>query len=277
MSAGVTAALAFCACLVLLGITIGIYFAVKGGEEDTSSTGTPASPAVNPLQTLRNSGTKLEPAELDIGALTAPKAVTTQPTGLTGPANFTISMDLTIEKEPATWVDILQNVSEATWPITNTNRRKPLIHLSGIGSGYTSKSIIMSLNTSPGTAPADNNFWVDSAENNGWKFTPGTKFNFTATHDATTKNIAVYIDGVKKNEKTMPSAMVYAATNNFTWRPWFSGQDSGYMKVNNVYWFNKVLTQAEITTLQGGTSTYMPQPHSNGVSGYTSEGYMVPY
>ena len=273
MSTGAMVALAFCACLVLLGIAIGIYFAVKGGEEDTTGTPPAPAPAVTPLQTLRNSGTKLEPAELDIGALTAPRAVTTQPTGLTGPANFTISMDLNIEKEPATWVDILMNVSGGTWPLDNADKRKPLIHLSGLASGYTSKSIIMSLNTKPGTVPADNNFWVDSAENNGWKFTPGTKFNFTATHDATTKNIAVYIDGVKKNEKTMPSAMVYAATNNFTWRPWFSGQDSGYMKVNNAYWFNKVLTQAEITTLQGGTSTYMPQPLSMGTSAYVKDDF----
>lgn len=275
MSTGAMAALAFCACLVLVGIAIGIYFAVKGGDEDTTGTPPAPAPAVTPLQTLRNSGTKLEPAELDIGALTAPKAVTTQPPSLTGPANFTISMDLKIEKEPTDWLDILMNVTGTTWPLDNNNR-KPLIHLAGTPQGSIARDIIMSLNTKPGTVPADNNFWVDSAENNGWKFTPGTKFNFTATHDATTKNIAVYIDGVKKNEKTMPSAMVYAATNNFTWRPTQWG-NAGYIKVNNAYWFNKVLTQAEITTLQGGTSTYMPQPPSNGVSGYTSEGYMVPY
>jgi hypothetical protein len=131
----------------------------------------------------------------------------------------------------------------------------------------------MSLNTKPGTVPPDNNFWVDSIENNGWSFTPGTKFNFTATHDAATSNIAVYIDGVKKNEKKMPSAMVYATTNNFTWRPWLSGQDSGYMKVNNAYFFKKVLTQAEITTLQGGTSTYMPQPLSMGTPAYEKEDF----
>jgi hypothetical protein len=226
-----------------------------------AGTGTPApSPSVTPLQTLRNSGTKLEPAELDIGALTAPKAVTTQPTGLTGAANFTISMDLNIEKEPATWVDILQNVTGSTWPL-DSNNRKPLIHLSGLGSGYTSRSVIMSLNNKP-AAPygwGDNNFWVDSAENNGWTFTPGTKFNFTATHDATTRNIAVYIDGVKKNEKNMGTAMVWAATNNFTWRP-TTGGGAGYIKVNNAYFFKKVLTQAEITTLQGGASSGLSAP-----------------
>jgi hypothetical protein len=269
MSPAIIALLACVCCMCLLGLTVGIYFAMNSEES-----GSPApAPALTPLQTLRNSGTKLEPAELDIGALTAPRAVTTQPTGLTGPANFTISMDLTIEKEPPTWVDILQNVTGGTWPLDNADKRKPLIHLSGVGSGYTSKSIIMSLNTKPGTEPADNNFWVDSAENNGWTFTPGTKFNFTATHNATSKKIAVYINGVGKNEKTMPSAMVYAATNNFTWRPFFSGQDSGYMKVNNAYFFKKVLSQAEITTLQGGTSTYMPQPLSMGTSAYVKDDF----
>jgi hypothetical protein len=67
--------------------------------------------------------------------------------------------------------------------------------------------------------------------------------------------------------------MVYAATNNFTWRPFFSGQDSGYMKVNNAYFFKKVLSQAEITTLQGGTSTYMPQPLSMGTSAYVKDDF----
>jgi hypothetical protein len=236
---------------------------------------TPAPATLTAKQTLLASGTKLEPAELDIGALTAPRAVMTQPTGLTGPANFTVSMDLTIEREPNYWIDILQNVTGSTWPLDNDNKRKPSIHLSGIESGYPSRSISMSLNTKPGTAPVDNNFWVDSEENNGFRFTPGTKFNFTATHDATTKKIAVYIDGVKKNEKTMPSAMVYAATNNFTWRP-VAGGNAGYIKVNNPYWFNKALTAAEVTTLVGTTSTYMPQPLTMGTSAYTKEMY-TPY
>lgn len=196
---------------------------------------------------LFSSGIKLEPNEIDIGILTAPRAVTNQPTGLTGPANFTISMDLTIEREPINWVDILQNVTGGTWPLDNDNKRKPLIHLSGVNSGYTSRSIIMSLNTRPGTSPADNNFWVDSAENNGWRFTPGITFNFTATHDSTTRKITVYIDGEKTNEKTMPSAMVYSTTNNFTWRP--TGGDVGSIKVNNAYWLNRVLTDTEISQL----------------------------
>ena len=267
------ALLACVCCMVLVGLTVGIYFALNASGEETTPSGSPSpAAALTPLQTLRSSGTKLEPAELDVGALTAPKAVTTQPTGLTGSANFTISMDLTIEKEPDNWIDILQNVSGSTWPIDNADKRKPLIHLSGTASGYPSKSVIMSLSTKPGTAPPDNNFWVDSAENNGFRFTPGTKFNFTATHDATTSNIAVYIDGAKKNEKHMPSAMVWAATNNFTWRP-ATGGNAGYIKVNNAYFFKKVLTQAEITTLQGGTSTYMAQPLSIGTSAYEKEGY----
>jgi hypothetical protein len=195
---------------------------------------------------LFSSGIKLEPNEIDIGVLTAPRSVTVQPTGLTGPANFTISMDLTIEREPIDWVDILMNVTGSTWPLDNNDKRKPLIHLSGVNSGYTSRSIIMSLNTRPGTSPADNNFWVDSAENNGWKFTPGIKFNFTATHDATTGKITVYIDGEKKNEKIMPSAMIYSTTNNFTWRP--SGGNVGSIKVNNAYWLNRVLTDTEISS-----------------------------
>lgn len=205
---------------------------------------------------LFSSGTRLEPGEIDIGALTAPRAVTNQPTGLTGPANFTISMDLTIEREPTDWLDILMNVTGSTWPL-DSNNRKPLIHLAGIPQGGISRDIIMSLNSSP-AAPygwGDNNYWVDSAENNGWKFTPGVKFNFTATHNAATATVAVYIDGVKKNEKNMGTAMVYSATNNFTWRPTPWG-NAGYIKVNNAYWLNRVLTSAEISQL--GLLNYDP-------------------
>lgn len=205
---------------------------------------------------LFSSGTRLEPGEIDIGALTAPRAVTNQPTGLTGPANFTISMDLTIEREPTDWLDILMNVTGSTWPL-DSNNRKPLIHLAGIPQGGISRDILMSLNSSP-AAPygwGDNNYWVDSAENNGWKFTPGVKFNFTATHNAATATVAVYIDGVKKNEKNMGTAMVYSATNNFTWRPTQWG-NAGYIKVNNAYWLNRVLTSAEISQL--GLLNYDP-------------------
>jgi hypothetical protein len=199
------------------------------------------------------SATRLEPGEIDIGALTAPRAVTNQPTNLTGPANFTISMDFTFQNAPWNWTDILQNVTGDTWPLGEN--RKPLIHVAGWYSGHIAKSVVMSLNSLPG-APfwwGDNNYWVDSGSNNGWTFTPGVKFNFTATHDAATATIAVYIDGVKKNEWVANRAMVYSPTNTFTWRPSAWNLD-GYVKVNNAYWINRVLTSTEITNIASGVS-----------------------
>jgi len=192
------------------------------------------------------SATKLESGEINIGALTAPRAVTNQPTNLTGPANFTISMDLTIENTPFDWVEILQNVTGSTWPLDNNNR-KPLI---GLG---TPKQIHFSVSTQPGTpSGTDPNQWVAS-DQGGFVYTPGTKFNFTATHNAATATIAVYINGVLKHEKIIPSAMVYATTNTFTWRPTLGGI-TGYIKVNNAYWINRVLSATEITNIASGVS-----------------------
>ena len=48
----------------------------------------------------------------------------------------------------------------------------------------------------------------------------------------------------------------------------------GAVKVKNFYWFNKALTDAEVSTLTGTTSTYMPQPLSMGTSAYVKEMYM---
>lgn len=45
MSTGAIVALAFGACLILLGIVVGIYFAVKGGDEDTTTPSPSPSPA----------------------------------------------------------------------------------------------------------------------------------------------------------------------------------------------------------------------------------------
>lgn len=273
MNSGVLAFLFMVVCAIVFSSSAAcLWYFTQEEEEVASPAGSPTPAVTTPLQALRSSGTKLEPAELDIGALTAPRAFTTQPTGLTGPANFTISMDLKIQNTPTDWVDIFQNISGADWPLDNDNKRKPMM---GLG---TPKQIHFSVSTKPGTpSGTDPNQWVAS-DQGGFVYTPGTKFNVTATHNATTSNIAIYIDGVLKHEKHIPSPMVYAATNNFTWAPVKPGGWglTGYLKVNNAYWFNKVLTQAEITTLQGGTSTYMPQPLTMGTSAYVKETYM-PY
>jgi len=51
MSTGAVVALAFGACLILLGIAVGIYFAVKGGDEETTTPApspAPRGPAPSP-------------------------------------------------------------------------------------------------------------------------------------------------------------------------------------------------------------------------------------
>ena len=194
-------------------------------------------------------GQKLEPTDINIGTLSGSTSLTNQPIGLSGSANFTISMDLTVQNEPTDYVEILQNIPGSTWPIDNNNKRKPLIYLTGTAQGAGSKSIGIALSTRPGASPTDRNVGLDSAMNGGWRFTPGSKFKFTATHNAATRTITMYINGVKKCETTMPTAMVYSTTNNFTWRP-SAWNTSGAIVVGNVYWWSRVLTDVENLALQ---------------------------
>jgi len=184
------------------------------------------------------SGQLLEPAEIDIGTTT--RAFTTQPVR-NGITSFTFSLDINIEREtPGVWRDIFQNISGVTWPITNSNMRKPSLHISDSWISFV-------YSTNPGTPPADYNLYADS----NYNVVPGTWFKCTCTVDGPNRTIAMYINGQKQSEKTATVALdIPSGAPAFTWRPVLEN-NNGYMKVKNVYWWNQVLSSDAIKLFAG--------------------------
>jgi hypothetical protein len=100
----------------------------------------------------------------------------------------------------------------------------------------------------------------------------------TVTTDSTTKKLTIYRNGTKVGEIVLGSFAWPAATDKWIFNhPAFSGNhtaQSGSLKVKNVYFWPKVLSDSDISKLT--TSTYMPEPLTMGTSAYTKEMYM-PY
>ena len=186
---------------------------------------------------LIESGQLLEPVEIDIG--TATRAFTNQP--VRNGTSFTFSLDINIErKTPGVWRDIFQNISGGTWPITNSNMRKPSLHISDYWISFT-------YSTNPHTPPNDYNLYADS----NYNVVPGTWFKCTCTVDGPNRTIAMYINGQKQSEKTAGVALdVPSGAPAFTWRPW-NDNNNGYIKVKNVYWWNQVLSSDAIKLFAG--------------------------
>jgi sugar lactone lactonase YvrE len=184
------------------------------------------------------SGQLLEPVEIDIGT-TPPRAFTTQP--VRNGTSFTFSLDINIEgKTPGVWRDIFQNISGVTWPITNSNMRKPSLHISDYWISFT-------YSTNPGGPLSDYNFATDS----NYNVVPGTWFKCTCTVDGPNKTIAMYINGQKQSENTTSGTLAPpTGAPAFTWRPW-NGNNNGYIKVKNVYWWNQVLSSDAIKLFAG--------------------------
>jgi hypothetical protein len=195
---------------------------------------------------LIESGQRLEPAEIDIG--TTQRAFTNQPVR-NGITSFTFSLDINIQNESGSWRDIFQNISGGTWPIVNSDQRKPLLTVSGSDSGGSStRRIYLVYSTNPGGPPNDYNFYVGS---NSFQFVPGTWFKCTFTVDGPNRTIAMYIDGQKQSEqKTDGTLALPGASPAFTWRP-VLGNNNGYIKVKNVYWWNQVLSSDAIKLFAG--------------------------
>jgi hypothetical protein len=184
---------------------------------------------------------------------------------------FTISMDIDIvATAPASgWREIFQNYAGDSWTNNTYNLlgNTPLISIIPPGQTAPQNQVIFRM-------LMDNDLPFEAISSTA--LVPGTYAKFTAVCNDT--SMKIYINGTKVGDITTPTGriMKWRATNNFTWNPtggwWQPGQT---VKVKNGKWWNRALTDAEVSAL--GTSTYMPQPLSMGVSGYTNEGYMVPY
>ena len=186
---------------------------------------------------LIESGQLLEPAEIDIG--TTSRAFTRQP--VRNGTSFTFSLDINIQSEtPGVWRDIFQNIPGPTWPIDNTNKRKPSLHISDSWISFV-------YSTNPGGPPADYNFYTSS----NYNVVPGTWFKCTCTVDGPNRTIAMYINGQKQSENTTSGTLALPTdAPAFTWRP-TSGNNNGYIKVKNVYWWNQVLSSDAIKLFAG--------------------------
>jgi hypothetical protein len=102
--------------------------------------------------------------------------------------------------------------------------------------------------------------------------TPGTYFNLTWVVD--NGKLTTYINGQKDAAGTVNGTFTWG-TNAWKWNAYLTQYPSrkenttGSVKVKNVYWFNKALSDADIATLTGTgagtTSKYTPEPE-----GYTA-------
>jgi hypothetical protein len=184
-------------------------------------------------------GQLLEPSQIDIG--TSTRTFTNQPTGLLGTASFTISLDLQVQNDSTSWRDIFQNIPGSTWPIDNSNKRKPSMHISGTDTG--ARKVWFMYSTNPGGPPVDFNFAIDSGN---FQFAIGTWFNCTCTVDGPNKKIALHINGVKKSETVSTGTLTKPSiAPSFTWRP-TNTNNNGSINVKNVYWWNQVLSDDQI-------------------------------
>lgn len=221
--------------------------------EGSAAVGTPGQAALTPKQTLLNSGQAIQVAEQTISVATPP-TITTQPTGITATGSFTLSIDINMSTLPAGLVRV---IGQGVHP------GHPGLWLFPAGSGavwirfHVGNS---ALDLVTGTAPPVYN----------------TYYNITAVYDAPSTTATLYYNGVSKSSSTsiVPAGYAPPTPTNFIWNQ--QNMTSPTIKVKNTYWFNKALTAAEVSTLAGTTSTYMPQPLTMGNSGYTKEMY-TPY
>ena len=248
---------------------------VTGTSSPAPAPGRAPGPATDPRATVWATGQKLQGPEIDIRVSGAEP--TTQPTfDSTQPVNYTVSMDVYIEKSTTGTRSLLENNVDPEWcnPTPCPGARRPLLYLAGTSAPWTNGTSNIcyehsnSQNALRGTCSM------------GATNTPiGSYFNLTVTTDSTTKKLTIYRNGTKVGEGAVPDSFAWpAATGKWVFNhPAYAVNhtaQSGSLKVKNVYFWPKVLSDSDISKLT--TSTYMPEPLTTGTSAYTKEMYM-PY
>jgi len=263
-----------------VGMNCASVYESSGSPATGTPAGTPA--ALTPLQTLLASAKAIQVAAVDPATLTGTWAAAITPTDPTGPTiKYSFTMDVNLD---STW----STVAGSTYPVFTHAGGSPSFYINNGGAAGASWG-----------ADATNGVLIYQSTAVGQlmqvyrnSFTPGTGYkNITFVCDGT--DVKYYVNGVE--DTNISDA---ANRTNKTGVKWNSGTwawaglnqggpiPTGKSKIRNFYWWsNKALSADERTTLLGsattagslGSSTYMPQPLSMGVSGYTKEGYMVPY
>ena len=272
MSPAIIALLA-CVCLmVLVGLTVGIYFAMNGGEEETAGTrGTPAAAAT----TLPTGSIKLINSETTFNSTNADTPVANQPKATNDvalsydlqPVQFTISFRLKLTGDSSSWREILQCYAGNSWTDNKADPagNSPLIFVGPSGDSNWKNRVGFRMMLS------NNDILEARGLNNPLTINQWHHITCVADND----KLRLYIDGQMANEATVPvgQTLRYRNVNNFAWNVNPYG-DWTPVVVKDAYWWPRALTATEVSTLVSTTSTYIPEPLTIGTSAYAKEMYM---
>ena len=246
-------------CTIVIGLALGLGLGLGLKKDDSSSgsSGTPAAAAATetPKQTLLESGQAIQVAEAEIS--TAPPTFT-PPTGIdTSKVSYSMTMDVQIAQAGPSWRNIMNN---GTHDCCDATSRRPAVFITGNDAAPPNRIHIVH------GANEDNNKNIVTS----FAATPGTYFNLTWVVDG--GKLTTYINGTKDSAGTVSATFNWGTPvqNTWNWNQYLkeyttrTQNTAGSVKVKNVYWFNKPLTDADVTTLTTAstTSTYAPQPFS---------------
>jgi hypothetical protein len=243
--------------VVGLALGLGLGFGLKKDDnKDSGSKGTPdVAVTKTPKQTLLESGQAIQVAEVEIS--TAPPTFT-PPTGIdTSKVSYTMTMDVNIAQAGPSWRNIMNN---GTHDCCDATSRRPAVFITGTDASPPNRIHIVH------GANEDNNRNIVTS----FAATPNTYFNLTWVVDG--GKLTTYINGAKDSAGTVNGTFNWGTPVQTTWN-WNqylkeyttrTQNTAGSVKVKNVYWFNKPLSDADVTTLTTAstTSTYTPEPFS---------------
>lgn len=250
------AAFVFCICLA-----VGIYFATKGGSEDSSTDAgspAPAPVATDPRASVWASGQSIQSAPFDTQV--APTTFTKPPTGYSGTPTYTMSLDINIAQTAPNWRNIFSHApADSDW--NNPLQRRPSLYVTGSGAAGPPANRMHIIHA---TAGADNTNIITT-----FAATPGTYFNLTWVVSGGV--LKTYINGVLDTTGTVSGAFTWPSPDQpWTWmHTGAAANKTGAITVANVYWWNSALTEAQIAQLKipatpttgvATTSYYMPEP-----------------
>lgn len=257
-----------CCCMLLIAASGGYYWYIGGGKEAwgtteaksaatetaeiaslgaaaTTASDTPSPSPADPKAALLATGQAIQVAEKDISSA---GTFSDWVTDTTRPVAYTISVFLNIEKTSDGWRNLFLRGND------DGADRHPGIFINPSTTALHFRHGVKD----------DGNFGIDITAT---ALTPGTYQHVAFVNDGLT--LSVYINGVKdaNTKGGIVPANPFIWTTGNTFKYFTSGAANGYVKVKELYVFDKALTDSEIKTLSTGvstTSTYSPEPISFG-------------